>query len=234
AAFIREGECYWGRVSGRSFDQDSTSQSPGFDETSFQVSGGLQAALGEVWRIGFAGAYERSSLETDTLAETDADRLHGGAVLKYNPGPLLLAAAVSGGQGWYDTDRPIFFPGFSADAKSNNDISYINGRLRAAYLFGGYAWYLKPLVDFDATNISLDNFKERGAGGVNLIVRGSDETVLSASPALEIGTQFSWSNGTYVRPYVRGGATFFDDPDFQVRASFEGAPSSVAPFRTKV
>ena len=72
-----------------------------------------------------------------------------------------------------------------------------------------------------ATNIRLDNFKER------------DETVLSASPALELGTQFSLSNGTFVRPYVRGGATFFDDPDFEVPASFESAPSSLAPFRTK-
>ena len=122
--------------------------------------------------------------------------------------------------------------GFSAVANSNNDISYINGRLRAAYLFGGYAWYLKPLVDFDATHINLDNFNERGAGGLNLIVHGSDETVLSASPALEIGTQFSLSNGTFVRPYVRGGVTFFDNPDFVVLASFEGAPSGVAPFRT--
>src|SRR5262249_14959497 len=152
---------------------------------SVQVSGGLQAALGEVWRIGFAGAYEHRSLDTNTLAETDANRVHGGAVLKYNPGPLLLAAAVSGGAGRYDTDRPIFFPGFSADAHSNNNTSYINGRLRAAYLFGGYAWYLKPLVDFDATHINLDNFKERGAGAVDLVVHGSDETVLSASPALE-------------------------------------------------
>jgi uncharacterized protein with beta-barrel porin domain len=232
AAFIREGECVWGRVSGRSFDQDATSQTLGFDETSFQVSGGMQAALGEVWRIGFAGAYERSSLDTDTFAESDADRLHGGAVLKFNPGPLLLAAAVSGGQGWYDTERPISFPGFSAVASADDDISYVNGRLRAAYLFGGYAWYLKPQVDFDATQISLDNVRERGADGLSLIVRGNDETVLSASPALEIGTQFSLSNGTFVRPFVRGGATFFDDPDFVVRASFEGAPSGVAPFRT--
>jgi hypothetical protein len=30
---------------------------------------------------------------------------------------------------------------------------------------------------------------------------------------------------------VRGGATFFDNPDFVLLASFEGAPGSVGPFR---
>jgi hypothetical protein len=34
-----------------------------------------------------------------------------------------------------------------------------------------------------------------------------------------------------VRPYLRGGATFYDDPDFVLLASFDGAPGSVGPFR---
>ena len=232
AAFIKEGQCVWARLSGRQFDQDQTFQTLGFDERSFEVAGGLQGALGEVWRIGFAGAYERSFLDTDeTFATSDADRLNAGAVLKYNPGPLLLAAAVSGGWGWYDTERQINFPGFMALAQSDQDIGYVNGRFRAAYLFSNGGWYLKPLVDFDATHISLDGVKESGAGGVGLNVRGNDETVFSASPALELGAQFGGPSGTLVRPYIRGGATFFDDPDFVLLASFEGSPSGVGPFR---
>ena len=187
--------------------------------------------LGPVWRLGFALGYEHGALETDTRAKADSDRLNGGVALKYNPGPLLLTAAVSGGQGWYDTDRPIAFPGFSVLAQADHDVSYIDGRFRAAYLFTNGSWYAKPLVDFDATRISLDNVNERGAGGASLNVRGNDETVLSATPALELGTQFVTARGTLVRPYLRGGATIFDDPDFVVRASFAGAPSGVGPFR---
>jgi hypothetical protein len=62
-------------------------------------------------------------------------------------------------------------------------------------------------------------------------VRGADETILSATPAIELGAQFGNPNATLVRPYVRGGATFYDDPDFVLLASFEGAPSGVGPFR---
>ena len=190
-----------------------------------EVAGGLQSALGPVWRVGLAGAYERSSLDTDTNAWSDADRVNGGAVLKFNPGPLLLAAAVSGGWGWYDTKRPIDFPGFTALAQSDNEISYIDGRLRAEYLVSAGRWYAKPMADLDATHINLDGVHENGAFGAGLNVRGNDETVLSATPALELGAESGIVGGTLVRPYVRGGVTLFDDPDFVLLASFEGAPS---------
>ncbi len=46
------------------------------------------------------------------------------------------------------------------------------------------------MVDLDATHIDLDGTHENGAGGVGLNVRGNDETVLSATPMLELGTEF--------------------------------------------
>ena len=49
-AFIQEGQCVWARASGRSFDQDATFETIGINEDSFQVAGGVQGALGEVWR----------------------------------------------------------------------------------------------------------------------------------------------------------------------------------------
>jgi uncharacterized protein with beta-barrel porin domain len=232
-AFIKEGECLWARVKGRQFDQNATFQTLGFDETSFQVAGGAQFALGDVWRLGTAIGYEHSNLGTDTNAEADGDRLNGGVTLKYNPGPLLLAAAVSGGWGWYDTKRPIDFDGFSAVSSANNDIGVVDGRLRAAYLLTNGAWYAKPMVDLDATQLDINGVREHGAGGASLIVKGNNETVLSASPALELGTQFQWSDGTLIRPYVRGGATFFNNTDFALEASFEGSPGGVGPFRIR-
>jgi len=135
---------------------------------------------------------------------------------------------VSGGSGWYDTEWPIAFPGFMAFAQSDHEIGYVDGRFRAAYLLSAGSWYAKPMIDFDATHIRLDTVKESGAGGVGLNVRGNEETVLSASPALELGAQFGGPNGTLVRPYIRGGAAFFDDPDFVLLASFEGGSFRVA------
>ena len=114
---------------------------------------------------------------------------------------------------------------------SEHEIGYVDGRFRAAYQLGQGAFYAKPIVDLDATHVRLDFLSESGAGGVGLNVRGNEETVLSATPALELGAQFGGPAGTLVRPYIRGGATFFDDPDFVLLASFEGSPSGVGPFR---
>ena len=77
----------------------------------------------------------------------------------------------------------------------------------------------------------LGSTTENGAGGASLNVGGNNETVLSVSPALEIGTQYKWADGTLLRPYVRGGATFFGNNDFSLLASFEGAPAGVGPFQ---
>jgi outer membrane autotransporter protein len=233
AAFIREGHCVWARVSGRFYDQDTTFQTLGFNETNFQISSGGQVALGGAWRLGGALGYEHSELETSTSAQSGGNRFNGGGVLTYNPGALLLSAAVSGGRGSYDIERPIAFPGFSALAKGDTDIDNVDGRLRAAYLFDFGRWYLKPRVDLDATRLDLDGTKESGAGGASLVVRGNDQTYLSASPALELGTQFAMANGTLIRPYVRGGATMFDETDFTLKASFAGTPKGVAPFRIR-
>jgi hypothetical protein len=45
-------------------------------------------------------------------------------------------------------------------------------------------------------------------------VKGEQDWVLSASPALEIGTEVQGENGTILRPFVRAGATVFDDNNF--------------------
>jgi outer membrane autotransporter protein len=147
--------------------------------------------FGGAWRLGGALGYEHSELDTSTNAKSDGDRFNGGGVLTYNPGALLLSAAVSGGRGSYDIERSIAFPGFSALAKGNTDIDNVDGRLRAAYLFDFGGWYLKPLVDLDATRLNLDGTNEHGAGGASLLVNGNDQTYLSASPGLELETQFA-------------------------------------------
>jgi outer membrane autotransporter protein len=107
----------------------------------------------------------------------------------------------------------------------------VNGRFRAEYLLSNGSWYAKPLVDLDVTHIDLDGASESGSGGMALKVNGSGQTVFSATPMVELGTQYGNPNGTLYRPYIRGGATFFDDADFAVLASFEGAPSGVGSFR---
>lgn len=230
AAYIREGQCVWARANVRRTHNDGGSSDVGFEETSTFISGGGQIDIGGPWRLGAGVGFEQTDLQTDSNASSEGDRVHVGAVLKYNPGPWLLAASITGGYGWADNERNILIGGFAATATSETDTSFIGGRLTAAYVASFGHWYLKPEIDVAATHLSRDGYSESGPGGVALDVQGNSDTVISVSPTLELGAQVALAGGGVARPFIKGGATWLDTDEFTTTANFAGAPAGVAPF----
>jgi len=228
-AIIREGQCVWARGTVRHASIGNSALSRGADETAPFYSAGGQFNIGGPWRVGGGIGYETSHLNSHTGSRTDTDRLHLGAVLKYNPGPLLLVAAVNGGLGWSDNERTVSFSGFNARATSDYESNFISGRLTAAYLLPFQRFYLKPQLDVAYTHISRDGYKEQGTGGIALAVAGSDDGVWSATPMLEIGAEVALAGGGVARPFLKGGMTWRDTNNFVTSSSFLDAPGS-APF----
>ena len=237
APFINENECIWARVRYRNLQQDANSGTAGFDEDATGISGGGQWAFGGAWYGGVAFGYENSQIDSNTSSQfnrlnSDGDRYRVGGSLKYIAGPWFVGGAITGGWSNFDSTRQISFPGFASVATSSQDLQNVAGQVRLAYQMAtAGAWYLKPLVDFNVTNVDMDLFTEKGANGAALKVSSNDETVFSATPALEIGTQWGHPGGTLVRPYVRGGVSFYSDADFPIAAGFAAAPG-VGPFVT--
>ncbi len=229
-AIINEGQCVWAQVQGDFLNRSATVQNFGFQDDRVNVAGGAQIELAPFWHLGLAGSYQHDDLEAGSNASSRGDSGFGGAALKYNWGPVLLAASVSGGGGTFDTKRMITIPGVAGQAEASDDVTYVAGGFRAAYLADAGNWYLKPLVDVNVTHLDLGDAHEHGAGAASLDVDGEDKTVWTFSPALEVGSQLHLSNDTLVRPYIRGGATVFSDTDFGLLASFDGTPAGVAPF----
>jgi outer membrane autotransporter protein len=153
-----------------------------------------------------------------------------GLSLKYNPGQLLLAGAVTGGGGWYDSTRPMAFGGFTDVAEGDQNIGIVAGSLRAAYVLGSPHLYYKPILDIALTHLELGGFTETGGGGAALTVAGGGHTVFTVAPTLEVGSEWWLSNGTLIRPLLRGGAIWYDGADFALTAAFAGAPAGVSPF----
>ena len=230
AAIIREGQCLWAGASAVFLDTGTTSSQIGFNQSIGQFAAGAQVALDPVWRLGFAAGYQSSSIDTATNASTDGELAQGGVALKYNPGALLLAATATGGHGWYETQRPMAFGGFAATPRSSSDLDLFSIGGRAAYVFGTPQLYFKPMIDAAATRLDLGGFSELGGGAADLVVQGSGQTVLSAMPVLEAGTEFWLGNGTLLRPYLRGGVALYGNSDLALTANFLAAPAGVAPF----
>ena len=230
AAIVREGQCLWAGASAVFLDSGTNIQQIGFNETAGLFAAGAQVALDPVWRLGFAAGYQSSVIDTATNATSDGELAQGGVALKYNPGPLLVAGVVTGGHGWYDTQRPMAFGGFAATARSNSGIDILNGGLRVAYVLGSPQLYFKPMLDAAATRLHLGDFSESGGGAANLAVESSQQTIYTIAPTLEVGTEWWISNGTLIRPFLRGGATWYENGDLALSASFLGAPAGVSPF----
>ena len=232
APFISENQCVWTRVRWRNLQQDANSGTTGFDEDAVGISGGGQFALSGPWYAGVAFGYENSQIDTNTpVINSDGDRFRVGGSLKYISGPWFVGGAVTGGWSNFDSTRQISFPGFGTSAKSSQDFQNVAGQMRVAYqMTSGGNWYLKPLVDLNVTNVDMDTFTEKGAFGAGLKVSASDETVFSATPALEIGTQWGHPGGMLTRPYVRGGVSFYNDASFPINSAFAAFPG--ASFRT--
>ncbi len=229
AAIVREGQCLWAGASAVFLDQGTTSGQIGFKETTGLFAAGAQIALDNAWRLGFGVGYQESSLETATNAASNGQIAQAGVALKYNPGPLLLAGVVNAGHGWYDTTRPMSFGGFSETTASSANLDIVNVGLRGAYVLGSPQLYYKPMLDLAATNTHLGGFAESGSAAA-LAVASSSRIVYTIAPSLEIGTEWWLSNGTLVRPYLRGGVAWYENGDMALTASFLGATAGVSPF----
>jgi outer membrane autotransporter protein len=115
-------------------------------------------------------------------------------------------------------------------AQSDSEIDVFNGGLRAAYVLGSPQLYVKPMIDAAATRLDLGGTTETGGGAASLSVQGSNQTVYTIAPALEIGTEWWAANGTLVRPFLRGGATWYENGDLALTAAFLNAPAGVSQF----
>jgi uncharacterized protein with beta-barrel porin domain len=230
ASIIREGQCLWAGASARFMNSSTTSDQIGFDETAGLFTAGAQVALDDVWRLGVAGGYQSSTMQTATGAQSQGSLAQGGVSLKYNPGPLLLAGALTGGGASYDTTRPMAFGGFSGVAEGSQDLGIFSAAFRAAYVLGSPGLYFKPILDASLTHLELGGFTESGGNGAALSIDGGGHTVFSLAPTLEAGTEWWLSNGTLVRPLIRAGAVWYDGADFALTGSFAGAPVGVSPF----
>ena len=126
--------------------------------------------------------------------------------------------------------RPISFGGFDAVAKGHSDVDYVSGQFHAAYLLNRGNWYLKPLIDVAVTDLMLGALKETGGNGIGLAVQSSSNTIVTVSPAIELGTEMRFDKLSVWRPFVRAGFTWQDTDNLALSASFLDGPDGTSSF----
>jgi len=228
--FARQDQCVWFAMGGRHLTREADRQSRGFDQSIFEMAGGGQVAFGadDSWTLGGAVSWESQDLKVANIAKSEGDLFQGGIVLGKRFGNTVLSASLSGGSGSYDVDRTIYT---GDTAWGTQDLRMMTGQVAAEHTFAREAWYLKPRVDVGFDTVSMDAFRERGAGGVSLIADSASGTTWHVRPSVELGVDIVLGGGAVIRPGVTVGLTqLLGDTAPTVTAKFASTPAGVGGF----
>jgi outer membrane autotransporter protein len=170
-AMLREGECVWATLTGRTSAQSAADGVSGFryNSTLWQVGG--QRAMGGGWFLGGSIAYENSRLSTSEGLNSGRGQAGYAAVTaKYQTGPWLFSGAVFGGAGEFNSTRTITLPGFGSIARGSPTLSNVGALLRGTYTLGREELYLRPSMTLSLIHARSSAYRESGAGVLNLDV----------------------------------------------------------------
>ncbi len=229
ATMAGEGECLWLRVSGGGVNVETHGATIGFEEEIFGVAAGWQFEVAESLQVGLGAGFETVTIDTDAGARSEGDRFMGGVSVKHQRGPLRLSAAFSGGVAEFDTTRMISIGAFSETELSTQDVSHFATELRVAYRFDFDQWYAQPFVHGNATWVDIGDVTESG-GGAALLVEGRSKSFLTVTPGVELGAEFALSKKLALKPFLKTGVSFIDNPELGLTAGFLEAPSGVGAF----
>ncbi|WP_238119198.1 MULTISPECIES: autotransporter outer membrane beta-barrel domain-containing protein [unclassified Xanthobacter] len=222
-AIVTQTSCMWAVGAGQTFDQNGFDAAGGYGSTTYSFAMGLQKEVADGWFLGFAGGYDDSRISSANLS-IDGASGWAGATLKYETGPWLLAAALSGSYGSFDNSRAIYLGTIGGVAQSTSDVWGLGGRARVAYTVGSEHAYVRPYMDLDLLYTSLSGDTETGAGVLNRVVNGSDQWTGLTTPGLELGTRINLDPDFVLRGYARFGATFSTTDAWTSTTALVGAP----------
>ncbi len=150
--------------------------------------------LGDVWRAGFAGSYQHTSVNVgDRSSSGGIDSYQLVAYGGWQSGPLGLRAGAS--YGWHDvsTSRSIIFPGFSdaTKAKYGADTAQVFGEIGYALAYRQFA--LEPFAGLAYVNVQTNSFVESGGAAALTGAGGTTETAYS-TVGLRAAAPLPWHN----------------------------------------
>jgi hypothetical protein len=234
-ALVIEGECVYARVVGRHSHLQENDGVPGSHANSVLVQGGGQLQIAPDWFLLGSLGYQYSHLEGDGGGATATGNSgYAGVALKWQSGPWLAAAGVSGGYGSFDLERDTDVGGALESSHATQQLWNAGLKLRGAYTFASDPWYVRPSVDLDLIYTHQPAFREEGSEPVNLEYEDASQTTVIGTPAVEFGRRFDLGEDATLRAYLQGGVSVLSDDEWTIDARFRGAPDGLGDFSTSV
>jgi hypothetical protein len=223
------GDCMWMRATGRRLTTEG--QYDAFNEDAVGLAGGRQWALGGKANVGFALGLENARMTVDTYARTKGWRAEAGVFGKLDLGVVDAQAALSGGYGWYETERSMFWN--LAKAESDQQMVFGDLTLRLGRTYGTDKGWVRPNLDLSMSVVQADGSVESGGSGLDLRIYDRTEVVERLAPSLAFGK--GWViGGADVSTYMKVGYTSFGrGASPSVRAGLTGLPAGTLDFTVR-
>ncbi len=154
-----------------------------------------------------------------------------GAALKYQRGGWLLSGSVDAGFGTYDSSRRVEVGNFFGVASASPQSWHIGGSLRVSYQAAFQRFYLKPIAELRAVQVSSSGYTEAGAAPFNLTVAGQTSATIAGTGAMEIGSRFRVGEAALLHAYASVGLTVMTQDGWVASARIAGAPAGAPGFQ---
>jgi uncharacterized protein with beta-barrel porin domain len=232
-AQLDERACSCFRVIANEAKRSGNASGAGYKNTDYTVQVGGQMRLRDDWFLGGSVSSDHTGAR-DSAGNTEVDGrgFTVGAVLKRQFGNWLVSGAVDAGWASYDSERRVRLGSADRTAKASFDGQHFGVHARVARQIPFSTWYFKPYVDLHATRMRTDGYSERGAGELDLRVAKANDTMLAASPMLEIGHRMDFGNGLKLHSYISAGMTVHNDNSWGADAKLSGAVAEAGTFRS--
>lgn len=228
----------WARGNYSFGDKEASAASPSFDADQWAILGGLDYRLSDSAVIGGSLSYGNSSVDFNPSGEGSLDTESWAASLYgsiYAAKNFYFDGIVNVADSSYDATRNITYVDgtglITADARGDTDGLTVSGGLSGGYdfLLGGLT--VSPNLGVFYIDAQIDDFTERGAGGLNLIYDEQKFKSLTGNLGLRMTYAWKLSWGVLL-PHVRADFVreFEDDVDvFGVRFAADPNANSTPP-----
>lgn len=193
---------FWTAAYGAWGDYDGNRNAAGADRDLGGFMSGMDASIGDSWRVGLAAGASYSSIDVNgrnSSADVDSFTLAGYA------GGMAGAFALRGGGAWawndIDTSRAVVFPGFFERQKASYDAD--TGQIfgEVAYPTNMGSMSVEPFAGLAYVSVDTDSFVERGGALASLRGHDTDQNVGYSTLGFRAATTTQWG-GTMVTPHI--------------------------------
>ncbi len=216
-------------------EKDRTEAEAGFDFDTFEVTTGIDYRVRDDFVVGAAIGYNKIDTNFDSSGGSlDIESWNASVFTTYfSSDRFYVDASLNYGDNTYDSKRHIVYSdiGGTVDrqATSDSDGREVSGGIATGYDFGYGAWTFGPHVGSYYTDVSVDEFVERGAGGLDMVVSDQQAKSFTLNGGVHASYVFALGWGVLI-PHMRADVVHeFEDGRELVNVRVAADPFAVDP-----